>query len=104
MTKDSFVESIFNKIAGTDPAPVPLLKRNFPQGGFLMNTSDFPLRLEKGLTLQRLLSTKAWYPLDGVKLNTPTLSLNTCVLTLTPNLVGTSGVKASNAVLRISKS
>ena len=51
MTKDSFVESIFNKIAGTDPAPVPLLKRNFSQGGFLMNTSDFPLRLEKGLTL-----------------------------------------------------
>ena len=30
--------------------------------------------------LYKPLESKAWYPLDGVKLNTPTLSLNTCVL------------------------
>ena len=49
-------------------------------------------------------ASKAWYPLDSVKLNTPMLSLNTCMLSLTPPLVDTCGVKASSVVLRISKS
>ena len=47
-----------------------------------------------------LVPTWAYYPPDGVKLNTLTLSHNTCVLYLTPSLVGTCGVKASSAVLR----
>ena len=51
-----------------------------------------------------LVPTSAYYPLDGVKFNTPTLSLNTSVLYLTPSLVVICGVRASSAVLKISKS
>ena len=44
------VEFVFNNIAGIDSKPAFLLKRNFHQGCFPVDTSEFSALLQSGLT------------------------------------------------------
>ena len=48
--KTFVAKSVFIEIAGIDFKPATKLKRNFHQGGFFVNTSEFSVSLQKSLT------------------------------------------------------
>ena len=48
--ENSVVESVLDKTAERDPRPTTKLKRSFHQGSFHVNTSEFLMFLQKGVT------------------------------------------------------